>query len=162
MFTRSILICLTALVVAVHGGCPRLCSKKNLEQYSAQQIIDELDLTINEHNSHYRRNFLDAATTNNRSVSSAIYSLVEHGRVPQWYQVDATQIIHYYGGAPASYYLSEDDGQPPRHVILGLDIFSGQVLQLVVEPYEWLSAQSHGKWTLTGGTSKYDVSETHA
>ncbi|KAH7312607.1 RmlC-like cupin domain-containing protein [Stachybotrys elegans] len=102
---------------------------------------------------YYAESFRDEAQYDNRSVSSAIYYLLEGsaGR-SRWHRLDAAEVWHYYAGAPLSLFLSFDNGTPTREKVLGSDVFYDKTPQVVVEPFEWQQAQSHGEWTLVGTT----------
>ncbi|KAK2754815.1 hypothetical protein FQN54_006708 [Arachnomyces sp. PD_36] len=124
-----------------------------VEKYTAQEVIEKLDLIPNEEKGYYKQTFEDPQTVNNRSISTAIYYLLE-GSVGRsiWHRVDAPEIWHYYAGAPLTMRLSRDDGQPVREMALGPNIFNNQQPQVVVGKQEWQSAQSWGNWTLVGTT----------
>lgn len=125
---------------------------------TAQQVIEELGLIPNVEKGFYIETFQDPETYNNRSVSTAIYYLLE-GSIGRsvWHRVDATEVWHYYAGAPLSLFLSFDDGEPVREHILGPEIFNGQRPQVVIRPHEWQQALSHGKWTLVGTTGMHNL-----
>ncbi|ERF77117.1 hypothetical protein EPUS_07658 [Endocarpon pusillum Z07020] len=120
---------------------------------SAQEIITQLNLIPNPERGWYSQTFEDPETINNRSASTAIYYLLEKGEVSYWHRVlDATELWHYYSGAPLRLSLSFDDGQPVRQPTLGPDIFDNQAPQIVIEKGQWQRAQSLGDWTLVGCT----------
>lgn len=123
---------------------------------TAKQVIAELGLQPNIEKGYFVESFRDAETYGNRSVSTAIYYLLEAsaGR-SYWHRVDKTEIWHYYAGTPLTLYLSNDDGEPVREHVLGPDILRGQRPQVVIAPNEWQQARSHGgrtSWTLVGTT----------
>jgi hypothetical protein len=127
-------------------------------KYTAQQVIDELGLEPNIEKGYFVETFRDPATHNggNRSVSTAIYYLLEGcAGKSYWHRVDATEVWHYHAGAPMSLFLSDDDGTPVREHVLGPNVLDAQRPQVVIAPWEWQQALSHGKWTLvsTTGTS---------
>ncbi|KAM0815685.1 putative RmlC-like cupin domain-containing protein [Seiridium cardinale] len=124
-----------------------------VSQRSAQEIVDQLQLVPNDEKGYYIQTFQDAATVANRSVSTAIYYLLE-GSVGRsiWHRLDATEVWHFYAGAPLTLSLSHDDGAPVVKHILGPDIFSGQSPQAVIPTGTWQSAHSLGRWTLVGTT----------
>ncbi|APA09611.1 hypothetical protein SS1G_06230 [Sclerotinia sclerotiorum 1980 UF-70] len=123
------------------------------ENHSAQDVINQLGLAPSAEKGYYLETFRDPALYGNRSVSTAIYYLLE-GAVGKsyWHQVDASEVWHYYAGAPLSLYLSLDNGQPVREYVLGPDIFRNQTPQVVIAAHEWQQALSRGKWTLVGTT----------
>jgi predicted cupin superfamily sugar epimerase len=125
------------------------------ETHSAQDVINQLGLAPSAEKGYYLETFRDPALYGNRSVSTAIYYLLE-GAVGKsyWHRVDASEVWHYYAGAPLTLYLSLNDSQPVREKVLGPDIFRNQTPQIVIAAHEWQQALSHGKWTLVGTTGK--------
>jgi predicted cupin superfamily sugar epimerase len=129
------------------------------QNHTAQEVIDQLGLSPSTEKGYYFETFRDPATNGNRSVSTAIYYLLE-GAVGKsyWHRIDAAEVWHYYAGAPLSLFLSFDDGQPVREVLMGPDIFHEQSPQVVIMTREWQQALSHGEWTLVGTTGKSSLS----
>lgn len=121
-------------------------------------IIASLNLTTNVEGGYYIETFRDAALfpdgNNNRSISTAIYYLLEGPGPPSvWHRVDAAEVWHYYAGAPLVLELAADDGEPVRRAVLGPDVLGGgQRPQQVVAAWEWQRAVSCGEWTLVGTT----------
>ncbi|KLJ13838.1 hypothetical protein EMPG_11220 [Blastomyces silverae] len=127
--------------------------KGPITRYTAQQVVKKLGLIPNIEKGYYIETFRDPDSVNNRSVSTAIYYLIEGSVGPSyWHRVDAAEAWHYYAGAPMKMYLSHNDGQPVRKQILGPNIFNCEKPQVVVGKWEWQSAQSLGDWTLVGTT----------
>ncbi|KAK2011532.1 cupin superfamily protein [Colletotrichum eremochloae] len=124
-----------------------------IEKRTAQEVIDKLGLIPNEEKGYYTETFRDPEASNNRSLSTAIYYLLEGSVGPSiWHRVDAAEVWHYYAGSPLTLSLSYDDGKPLKNVVLGPDIFEDQRPQIVVEKDQWQRAHSHGAWTLVGTT----------
>ncbi|PQE12802.1 cupin family protein [Rutstroemia sp. NJR-2017a BBW] len=150
----SLLLSIEALArrPASSGGTAQGISRPG-EKHSAQDVINQLGLAPSVEKGYYLESFRDPTLYGNRSVSTAIYYLLE-GAVGKsyWHRVDAAEVWHYYAGAPLSLYLSLDDGQPVREKLLGPDIFRNQTPQVVIAAHEWQQALSHGKWTLVGTT----------
>lgn len=63
-----------------------------------------------------------------------------------------TSARHHYAGAPLTLEMLWDDGTVTESVLLGNDIFDGQVPQAVVSALRWQRARSEGEWTLVGTT----------
>ncbi|KUI66977.1 hypothetical protein VM1G_01929 [Cytospora mali] len=122
---------------------------------SAQDVIAALNLAPHPEKGYFIETFRDAHTSSDkRSHSTCIYYLLEgESGLSHWHRVlDATEVWHYYAGAPLRLSLSWDDGKPVRDVVLGNDIWNGQKPQVVVEQGEWQHARSLGDWTLVGCT----------
>lgn len=126
---------------------------------TAQEVIAKLNLTSNVEKGYYIQTFEDPDVVpgTNRSLSTAIYYLLEGSAGPSyWHRVDNVEVWHYYAGAPLNLSLSHDDGAPVKVVTLGPDVFKGQQPQYAIEKWEWQSARSLGDWTLVGTTGKHD------
>ncbi|KAL4800100.1 RmlC-like cupin domain-containing protein [Aspergillus venezuelensis] len=122
--------------------------------HTAQEVIATLNLVPNVEKGFYLETFRDPNNTSpdGRAPSSYIYYLLEGTSGPShWHRVlDATEVWHYYAGAPMQLSLSWNDGNPVRHLILGPDIWNGEQPQIVIQPQEWQHAESLGDWTLVG------------
>ncbi|KAI1109559.1 RmlC-like cupin domain-containing protein [Nemania sp. NC0429] len=126
-------------------------------QPTAKQVVAKLGLVPNVEGGYYVETFRDEAllpgSSSNRSVSTAIYYLLEGPRVPSvWHRVDAAEVWHWYAGAPLVLQLSSDNGTPTRDHVLGPDVLGHQRPQVVVPGLDWQRAISCGKWTLVGTT----------
>ncbi|EEQ84459.1 hypothetical protein RJZ56_000079 [Blastomyces dermatitidis] len=153
----AFLALLTSPVMAALPKPPQDCDdckpKGPITRYSAQEVIAKLGLVPNIEKGYYVETFRDPDSVNNRSVSTAIYYLLEGSVGPSyWHRIDAAELWHYYAGASMKMYLSHNDGQPVREQILGPNIFSCEKPQVVVGKWEWQRAQSLGAWTLVGTT----------
>ena len=91
--------------------------------YSAQEIIETLNLSPHPEKGYYVETFRDRYSSNDRSHSTCIYYLLEgKSGLSQWHRVvDAAEVWHYYAGAPLQLSLSWNDGKPTRDIILGVD-----------------------------------------
>jgi uncharacterized protein len=126
-----------------------------LSKRTAQEVINQLQLVPNLEKGFYVQTFQDQDTTHSRSLSTAIYYLLEGSAGDSyWHRVDAVEIWHYYAGAPLTLSLSRNDSTPTRKCILGPDIFNGQQPQIAIPKWEWQRARSMGDWTLVGTTGE--------
>jgi predicted cupin superfamily sugar epimerase len=130
-----------------------------IDSKTAQEVIAALNLSPHPEKGYFIETYRDAnASTSSgsepRSHSTCIYYLLEgESGLSHWHKVvDATEVWHYYAGAPLRLTLSLDDGAPAREQVLGKDIWKGQRPQVIVAPGEWQHAQSLGDWTLVGCT----------
>jgi len=117
----------------------------------ADAIIQALELKPHPEGGFYAETWRDAAPEGQRGSSTAIYYLLRAGEISAWHRVDATEIWHWYAGAPLTLRLS-DDGTQLRKILLGPDIAAGERPQGIVPPHGWQSARSLGAWTLVGCT----------
>jgi len=114
-------------------------------------LIASLDLAPHPEGGWYRRTWVAAAEDGERPEGSAIYYLLLEGEVSASHRIDATELWHFYAGDPLELTLERPGGT--RHVqVLGPDIASGQLPQVVVEPGVWQSARPLGRFTLVGAT----------
>jgi uncharacterized protein len=122
---------------------------------SADDIAHLLDLEPHPEGGRYRETFRDTATVGfgadpARAASTAIYFLLRAGEVSRWHRVDASEVWHWYAGAPLSLTLADAQGR--CGIRLGPDLAAGQRPQAVVPAGAWQQAASLGDWTLVGCT----------
>ena len=117
---------------------------------SARLIIEKLGLERHPEGGWYKQTYKDDAA-GRRAISTAIFYLLEGDDRSHWHRVDATEIWHFYTGAPLELCVSPD-GRWTETLILGSDVLSGELPQLVVQKGHWQSARSLGDWTLAGCT----------
>jgi predicted cupin superfamily sugar epimerase len=119
---------------------------------SAQDVIRLLELQPHPEGGHFRETFRDLkADAAGRACSTLIYFLLAAGERSAWHRVDATEIWHYYAGAPLQLEVSADGGALET-ILLGPDLLAGQRPQGVVPAHGWQAAASLGAWTLVGCT----------
>ena len=114
-------------------------------------LIASLDLSPHPEGGWYRRTWVAAAEHGERPRGSAIYYLLLEGEVSAPHRIDATELWHFYAGDPLELTL-ERSGASPQVQIVGPDVASGHVPQVVVEPGVWQSARPLGRFTLVGAT----------
>jgi predicted cupin superfamily sugar epimerase len=121
-------------------------------EQSASEIIRLLDLKPHPEGGFYRETFRDPRTdAQGRALSSLIYFLLGVGDVSAWHRCDATEVWHYYAGAPLVLTQSPN-GHDAFALHLGPDVLAGQHPQIVVPANHWQTATSLGAWTLVGCT----------
>lgn len=119
---------------------------------NAEDIVERLELRPHPEGGYYRETFRDRPAGGGRGAVTAIYYLLKAGERSAWHRIDATEIWHYYAGAPLRLDVADDNSAEARSLTLGTDFAAGQTAQGVVPPYAWQSAQSLGDWTLVGCT----------
>jgi uncharacterized protein len=67
---------------------------------TADEIIKELNLKPHPEGGWFRETFRDEKGDGDRAHSTAILYLLKAGEVARWHRVDATEMFHWYGGAP--------------------------------------------------------------
>jgi predicted cupin superfamily sugar epimerase len=119
---------------------------------SAADIIELLGLQPHPEGGHYHQTYRDSHTIGGgRAASTAIYYLLARGERSHWHRVDATEVWHWYAGAPLRLGLAAD-GSPATFATLGNDLAGGQRPQAIVPPHVWQAAEPLGDWTLVGCT----------
>ncbi|MEQ9693468.1 cupin domain-containing protein [Shimia sp. SDUM112013] len=118
---------------------------------TATEIIAHLNLSPHPEGGHYRQTWIGGGD-GARPAGTAIFFLLQAGEQSHWHKVDATEIWHYYAGAPLILSLSATDQGPKQDHTLGPDLMGGQSPQITVPEHHWQSARSTGDWTLVGCT----------
>ena len=117
---------------------------------TADDIIVQLNLAPHPEGGFYRQTW--AAENDGRPTGTCIYFLLKDGEASHWHKVDATEIWHYYAGAPLILSISDTDEGPAVDHILGPDLAAGQAPQGIVPTDAWQAARTTGDWTLVGCT----------
>ena len=118
---------------------------------AAEEIVRRLGLVPHPEGGWYRQTWQEERETG-RPAGTAIYYLLAAGQRSHWHRVDATEIWHFYAGAPLALRISADAAGPAREVALGPDLAGGEVPQAIVPKDAWQAAESTGDWTLVGCT----------
>jgi predicted cupin superfamily sugar epimerase len=127
---------------------------------TAADIIRLLELAPHPEGGHFRETFRDdppasadmrARRAEPRAASTAIYFLLARGERSHWHRIDATEVWHFYAGAPLALEIAENES-PITRVLLGTGLAAGERPQAVVPPRAWQAAESLGEWTLVGCT----------
>ncbi|SHJ27078.1 hypothetical protein SAMN05444000_106192 [Shimia gijangensis] len=119
---------------------------------TADDIIARLNLTPHPEGGHYRQTWIAEGSGSARPAGTSIYFLLKAGERSHWHKVDATEVWHYYAGAPLILSLSKTDQGPKQDHILGPNLVNGQLPQRIVPVDHWQAARSTGDWTLVGCT----------
>jgi predicted cupin superfamily sugar epimerase len=112
----------------------------------ADRIIKLLALSPHPEGGHYRQTYRDLSGGGVRGHSTLIYFLLKAGEVSRWHKVDATEIWHYYRGAPVELRIGRE-----THIV-GAALERGERPQAVVPPGMWQTARSLGEYSLVGCT----------
>lgn len=116
---------------------------------TADEVIAALNLAPHPEGGYYRETWV--ADGPGRPAGTAIYFLLKAGERSHWHRVDATEIWHFYAGAPLILRTAETRDGPARIARLGPNLSEDRP-QLIVQPGEWQSAVTTGDWTLVGCT----------
>ena len=115
-----------------------------------EDIIETLSLAPHPEGGHYLETWRHGEG-GARGAGTAIYHFLREGEFSHWHRVDATEIWHFYAGAPIELSTYVEGAEVKCHV-LGPDLADGQRPQIIVAPDEWQAARSLGEWTLVGCT----------
>ena len=111
---------------------------------NADDVIAALSLEPHPEGGWFRETWREPAGT-------AIHYLLKAGERSHWHRLEATEIWHFYAGAPLGLATSPD-GQTAAHHVLGADLAAGQHPQVVVPAGTWQAARPRGEWSLVGCT----------
>ena len=115
------------------------------------EIIRRLGLQPHPEGGHFVETWRHKSADGGRGAGTAIYFLLQAGEVSAWHRVDATEIWHWYAGAPLVITVSAD-GHDAWAAHLGNDLAARQQPQIIVPARAWQTAESLGAWTLVGCT----------
>src|SRR3984893_13522670 len=83
---------------------------------SPAEIIRLLDLHPHPEGGFFRETFrYPARDAAGRPVSTLIYFLLDAGQVSRWHRVDATEVWHFYAGAPLEILISQNGSETGVH-----------------------------------------------
>ena len=117
---------------------------------TADELIERLALQPHPEGGWFRETWRDAGP--GRAASTTILFLLRAGERSHWHRVDATEIWHYYAGAPLRLLRAADADGPAEEILLGPDIGAGQWPQGIIPPHHWQSAEATRDYTLVGCT----------
>ena len=120
---------------------------------SAQQWIDRLQLQPHPEGGWFAESFRDIRRIEDGkySASTAIYFLLEAGIPSHLHKIGASELWHFYAGAPLLVHqLCEKDGYVTHRV--GESWEDGARFQAVVPPHVWFGAETLGEFSLVGCT----------
>ncbi|MDY0061930.1 MAG: cupin domain-containing protein [Myxococcota bacterium] len=120
---------------------------------SAEEIIRLLGLRPHPEGGWFVESWRDPpGPCGERGASTAIYYLLQEGERSHWHRVDATEVWHWYGGAPLRLRRADAAGVV-EELLLGPDLRRGARPQLVIPPGVWQAAgPARGGYTLVGCT----------
>jgi len=118
---------------------------------AAADIITTLSLQPHPEGGHYRETWRDRPADGSRGAGTAIYYLLCAGEISRWHRIDATEVWHWYAGAPLLLRIAREHA-PHTQWRLGPPLAGDALPQRIVPSGIWQSAQSEGAWTLVGCT----------
>lgn len=121
-----------------------------MTEMTAEEVIARLALAPHPEGGHYRETFRHRPAAGGRGAITVIYYLLRKAECSAWHRVDATEVWHFYAGAPLELLIADGTGR--SSLILGADFAAGMAAHGVVPAFAWQGAQSLGAWTLVGCT----------
>lgn len=116
------------------------------------EVIAALNLEPHPEGGYFKEIFrADATGGDERSPMTSIYYMPPLGHASRWRVIDADEVWSYHAGAPLTLSICRD-GQTVETQRLGTDYAVGEVPQAIVPKGAWARAESHGGWSLVGGT----------
>lgn len=116
----------------------------------SDEIIGILGLQPHPEGGWYRQTWVGDESP--RAAGSSIYFLLKAGAGSHWHRVDATEIWHFYAGAPLVLSVAATVAGPAVVRRLGPDLAAGDRPQIIVPKDHWQAARTTGDWTLVGCT----------
>ncbi|MEQ8688445.1 MAG: cupin domain-containing protein [Imperialibacter sp.] len=124
---------------------------------NADYYIKQLNLNSHPEGGYFKETYrsVDVTTTKagQRSISTAIYFLLEAGNFSAFHRIKSDEAWHFYDGEPLSIYVIHQNGTL-EEIKLGLDLSAGQKPQAVVPANCWFASRVtvDGKFSLVGCT----------
>ena len=116
---------------------------------TADEIIARLELIRHPEGGWYRQTW--AGTETPRASGTCIYFLLKAGESSHWHRVDATEIWHFYQGAPLILKMANTEKGPQQRHRLAPDLARGAP-QAIVPKRWWQAAETTGDYSLVGCT----------
>lgn len=115
---------------------------------NAQDLIRQLQLLPHPEGGYYRETYraaqqLTTAENQPRSVSTAIYFLLEGTNKSHFHRIKSDELWFFHQGQPLEIILIQD-GRPVT-ILLGLDFAAGAVPQAVIPAGTWFAARVLGE-----------------
>jgi uncharacterized protein len=119
----------------------------------AKAVIEQLGLAPHPEGGYFRETWRDTPADGGRGLGTAIYFLLPRGARSHWHRVDATEIWHWYTGAPLALSIASGaTGASVETLRLGPGLAAGERPQAIVPPGAWQSAHAENGWALVGCT----------
>ena len=112
---------------------------------TAARIIERLGLSRHPEGGWYRETVRRGSVDGGRDAITAIYFLLEGGVRSAWHRVDADELWLWHAGCRLRLCVAEGIGRSVH--VLGNDVLSGQVSQLLIPAGAWQSAEALDGWT---------------
>jgi uncharacterized protein len=134
-----------------------------LKGKSAEELIRLLELSRHPEGGWYRETYRSLETVaaeglpdrfgGERSISTAIYFLLEQGDFSSLHRIKSDEVWHFYSGASLTVRTISADGEA-RSIVLGSELSRGEAFQAIVPAGHWFGAEvsGDGPYSLAGCT----------
>ena len=109
---------------------------------NAREVSEKLELEQHPEGGWFRETWRADALEGERASATAILMVLENGQKSRWHKVDGAEVWLWHSGNPLMLSLSGELEGAVRRVRLGPDLTGGDVVQHVVDPLEWQSAEA--------------------
>lgn len=123
---------------------------------SLETLIKQLDLQPHPEGGYYKETYrsqgdisedcLPETYGGSRNYATGIYFVLTSDNFSSFHKINQDEMWHFYDGAPIRLHIVSKEGKYDYHII-GRDVLSGQVPQLVVKGGDWFAAEVVGNDT---------------
>ncbi|MFN4082235.1 MAG: cupin domain-containing protein [Bacteroidia bacterium] len=85
-------------------------------------------------------NIIDSNFAGTRSISTAIYFLLEHNQFSAFHKIASDEMWHFYAGNTLTVYEIEPNGNLKKH-LLGSNLDAGETFQCVIKAGNWFASR---------------------
>ncbi|CAM8630676.1 MULTISPECIES: cupin domain-containing protein [Sphingobium] len=121
------------------------------DERDGRALIERLGLAAHPEGGWYRETWRAESGLGQRAGGTTILFLLEAHERSHWHRVDADEHWFWHAGAPLILSIAPPGG-PACDLLLGPDIFDGQMPQGWVPAHHWQASTPHGGWTLVSCT----------
>lgn len=106
-----------------------------------KSLIDSLELEPHPEGGWYRETWRGPEMAGGRAVGTAIHFMLTTRQRSHWHRIDAHELWIWQAGDPLILLTAPDEASQAEKVVLGRSTSQGQLLQHVIEPFQWQAAQ---------------------
>lgn len=118
---------------------------------SAAQVVEALGLQPHPEGGYFLEVFRHDPGDGSRAAMTSIYYMPPPDAPSRWRKIDVDEVWSFHAGAPLTLSISRDSRTIETHR-LGTDFAAGEKPQAIVPKDAWARTESHGGWSLVGGT----------
>lgn len=151
------LFCMIAFSVAyAEGGNGMVTAEDVIKQLNLEPLQGEGGYFRQTYKSEYDKvpsGYFGIKSDSTRAISTAIYYLVDPNSFSALHRLPSDEVFHFYTGDPVEMMQIDENGKV-EIIIIGNDIFNGQIPQVIVKKGVWQGTRllKGGAWALLGTT----------